>query len=151
MDNKNTIYPKKKKVSWHRLIWATFVVPKHTFISWLAVLNRLPTKERIKAWGLEVDDKCVMCRNAEETRDHVFFGCTFFKKIWNEVLALCGKAKEVTSWREKVEWAISRLKGKSLSSTILRIAWNAAIYFIWIERNKRIYQEKEGTMTQMEQ
>ena len=59
---------------------------------------------------------------------------------------MCGKAREVTSWREEVEWATSRLKGKSLSTTILRIEWNATIYFIWIERNKRIYQGKEGTM-----
>ena len=75
------IRPKMEKVSCHRLIWAKFVVPKHAFISWLAVLNRLSTKDRIKAWGMEVDDKCVMCRNAEETRDHVFFGCEFSRKI----------------------------------------------------------------------
>ena len=42
-----------------------------------------------------------------------------------------------------------RFKGKSLNSTILRIAWNAVVYFTWIERNKRIYQGKEGTLMQV--
>ena len=41
------------------------------------------------------------------------------------------------------------MKGKSLKSAILRIAWNAVVYFIWIERNKRIYQSKEGTLMQV--
>ena len=62
------IRPRMEKVSWHRLIWAAYVVPKHAFISWMAILNRLPTKERIKSWGLEVEETCVLCRNAAETR-----------------------------------------------------------------------------------
>ena len=41
------------------------------------------------------------------------------------------------------------MKGKSLKSAILRIAWNAVVYFTWIERNKRIYQSKEGTLMQV--
>ena len=36
-----------------------------------------------------------------------------------------------------------------MNSTILRIAWNAVVYFTWIERNKRIYQGKEGTLMQV--
>ena len=43
------IRPKKEKVNWHKLVWAGFIVPKHAFITWLAVLNRLPTKDKIRA------------------------------------------------------------------------------------------------------
>ena len=73
----------------------------------------------------------------------------FSRGLWKEVLMLCEEPREVNSWREEVEWAIKRLKGKSLKSVILRVAWNAVVYFTWIERNKRIYQDKEGTLMQV--
>ena len=87
-----------EKVGWNRLIWAAFVVPKHAIIVWMAILNRLPTKDRIKSWLLEVDGMCVPCRSAEETRDHLFYGCTFSQQIWKEMLLLCGPSREVSSW-----------------------------------------------------
>ena len=43
------IKPKKEKVEWHKLIWGALVVPKHATIAWMAMLNRLPTKNRIKS------------------------------------------------------------------------------------------------------
>ena len=62
---------------------------------------------------------------------------------------LCEEPREVNSWREEVEWAVKRLKGKSLKAVILRVAWNAVVSFTWIERNKRLYQDKEGTLMQV--
>ena len=47
----SVIRPKKENVTWHKLVWSIFNVPKHAFLSWLAVLNRLPTKDRFRAWG----------------------------------------------------------------------------------------------------
>ena len=58
---------------------AAYVVSKHAFISWMAILNRLPTKERIKSWGLEVEETCILCRNAAKTREHFLFGCDFLR------------------------------------------------------------------------
>ncbi|KAG4120157.1 hypothetical protein ERO13_D11G126150v2, partial [Gossypium hirsutum] len=36
--------------------------------------------------------------------------------------------------------AIKKLKGRSLITLILKIAWNACIYLIWRERNYRQFQ-----------
>ena len=47
------IRPKMEKVEWHRLVWATFIVPKHAIVTWMVILNRLPTKDRVKSWGLD--------------------------------------------------------------------------------------------------
>ena len=40
--------PKNEKVAWHKLIWTSFVVPKHRLIAWMTILNRLPTKVRLR-------------------------------------------------------------------------------------------------------
>ena len=143
------IRPKKEKVNWHKLVWAGFIVPKHAFITWMAVLNRLSTKDKMRAWGMKVDGNCILCRSAVETRDHLFYGCAFLKQVWKEVLNLSTYSRELSDWDEELQWTIQRTKGKNLKAIILKIAWNAAIYFIWTERNRRIYQDKERTRMQV--
>ena len=113
-----------------------------------AILNKVPTKERIKNWGLEVNDVCELCGREGETRDHLFYGCRFSQQAWNEILILCGQTRRCTSWRGELEWTMQRLKGKSLTSTILRIAWQSVIYYTWKERNQRIHNGKMGTVMQ---
>ena len=50
------------------------------------------------------------------------------------MLQLCGLSREVARWDEEMSWAVQKLKGKSLISIILRIAWSALIYYVWRER-----------------
>ena len=78
------------------------VVPKHAVISWMATLNRLPTKDGMKKWGIEVDEECILCKEGKESRDHMFFTCRFSKSIWKRVITLCGLQREVLSWVEEL-------------------------------------------------
>ena len=48
------IRPKQRKLAWHRLLWGSYSVPKYAFIAWMAILNRLPTLDRLQAWGLDL-------------------------------------------------------------------------------------------------
>ena len=67
------------------MIWAPFVMPKHSMIAWMTMINRLPTKDRLKSWGMAVDGTCVLCKQEEESRDHLFFECLFSQKLWHEI------------------------------------------------------------------
>ena len=57
----NEIRQKQSKVNWHRLLWSNFVIPRHAVIAWMALLNRLPTLDRLAAWGLVVSGTCRLC------------------------------------------------------------------------------------------
>ncbi|XP_019106165.1 uncharacterized protein LOC109135504 [Beta vulgaris subsp. vulgaris] len=41
----------QESVSWHHWVWIPVNTPKHAFISWLAALDRLRTRERLKMAG----------------------------------------------------------------------------------------------------
>ncbi|XVE89156.1 hypothetical protein DITRI_Ditri19aG0128100 [Diplodiscus trichospermus] len=84
-----------------------------------------------------------------ENRDHLFFGCCFAKDIWRSILQLCGLDRVVGSWNEELQWAITKFKGKALPFIVLRIAWRAYVYFVWRERNKRIYEQKSESSYQI--
>ena len=49
-----TLYPAPPAVPWHKTIWFKTRIPKHAFLSWVAILNRLPTKDRLQQWGMNV-------------------------------------------------------------------------------------------------
>ena len=88
----------------------------------MAILNRLPTKDRLISWGLTIDGDCKLCQIEPKTRDHLFFGCSFSRGIWRTILQLCGLKRRVGSWTEELDWAIQRFKGKALISVVLRLA-----------------------------
>jgi hypothetical protein len=46
---------KKSEVDWWHVVWFPFVIPKHAFIIWLVVQNRLTTSDRLLAWGFQGD------------------------------------------------------------------------------------------------
>ena len=75
------IRQKQENVPWHKLVWSSINVPKHAFVSWMAILNRLPTRDRLKECGIEIKGKCELCHDGIETRNHIFFGCQFSKRV----------------------------------------------------------------------
>ncbi|KAL1223760.1 hypothetical protein V5N11_020313 [Cardamine amara subsp. amara] len=52
-------------------------VPRFSFATWLALRNRLPTRDRLRGWGMDVPSSCLLCSNGLETHDHLFFSCPF--------------------------------------------------------------------------
>ena len=94
------------------MLWALFTVPKFVLIAWMAILNRLPTMDRLQAWGMEVTDICVLCKQGRESRNHLFLCCDYSKHIWEGILEMCGLRRVVYSWDEELKWAYQKLKGK---------------------------------------
>ncbi|XVE94636.1 hypothetical protein REPUB_Repub02eG0026000 [Reevesia pubescens] len=115
----------------------------------MAILNRLPTRDRLASWGMVTDTDCVLCGFALESRDHLFFGCFYSKEIWKKILELCQLQRLVGSWTEELTWAVTKLKGKSLITLILKLAWHAHLYLVWKERNSKFFGGKCSTPVQV--
>ncbi|XVF58474.1 hypothetical protein PTKIN_Ptkin07bG0069400 [Pterospermum kingtungense] len=88
---------------------------------------------------MEVDPGCVLCGRNGESRDHLFFACDYAWGIWTKVLAMCGIHRTNRDWLQELQWICEQAKGKAVKAVILRIAWKAAIYHIWQERNNRLH------------
>ncbi|XP_038994277.1 uncharacterized protein LOC120118212 [Hibiscus syriacus] len=64
---------KEEKVPRHSLIWFPQHVPKHSMLAWMTTLDRLSTRDRLQRMGITTDGSCVLCNEAMETRNHMFF------------------------------------------------------------------------------
>ena len=49
------------KEPWAAIVCTKEGIPKHSFLVWLFVLNRCPTRDRLLTWGLPVDGNCLLC------------------------------------------------------------------------------------------
>lgn len=81
-------------------------------------------------------------------RDHLFFQCSFTKRVWESIIRLCLISDFNTSWQELVDWSVVHLQRKGLRATLSKTAWWAAIYHLWSQRNailhvKRLYSEDQ--------
>ncbi|XP_039068433.1 uncharacterized protein LOC120214662 [Hibiscus syriacus] len=136
----DSIRSKNQKVPWHKLVWFSLHIPKHSMITWMALLDRLPTKDRLHRIGLTNDCSCLLCNSEVETRDHLFLLCPTAVSLWERIFSFSGLHFTGYLWEEFLEMASSNWKGKSLLSTVMKIALNALVYLLWEERNRRLYQ-----------
>ncbi|KAK9269519.1 hypothetical protein L1049_001295 [Liquidambar formosana] len=131
----NCIRARGVDMNWHKLVWFPKAIRKHAFISWLAILDRMPTFDKLSAWGLTNNVTCVFCNQHVESRDHLFFACHVTAAIWGRVLGLCCFHRSPRTWLNELNWSIPGSNGKSFCSSIKKLAWASTIYNIWFERN----------------
>ena len=68
-----------------------------------------------------MDGICELCHQELETKDHVFFGCSYAVSIWKEILRKCGLGRESLGWERELKWASIKLRGKVLITTMLKV------------------------------
>ncbi|KAL7243272.1 hypothetical protein ACSBR1_015639 [Camellia fascicularis] len=65
------------KVPWSKLLWGPPFIPRVSFIVWLAIHERLNTRDRLQAFGLVPHSNCPFCNDHEESHSHLFFRCAY--------------------------------------------------------------------------
>ncbi|XP_071695920.1 uncharacterized protein [Rutidosis leptorrhynchoides] len=140
----------KPIVSWHKAVWFTQNIPRHAFMLWLAINERLSTQDRLEQWGLQQNQVCPLCSMVRDSHSHLFVHCSYVQKVWVDFK---GKAKmddlidAILSgnhrWPDIVNLVATQKCNKSIWSIIRRLVFGAVIYMIWGERNARIYQDKK--------
>ncbi|XP_039065800.1 uncharacterized protein LOC120211293 [Hibiscus syriacus] len=140
---------KRGKVPWQNLIWFPMRIPKFSLITWISLLNRLPTRDRLLKIGISTEGTCVNCSNDQEIRNHLFCQYTLAVRLWSSVLSLNGLKNTSSTWEEMVTRASSTWKGKSLLITILKISWTTYIYALSEERNRRIFQGRHRSTDEL--
>ena len=65
------------EVFWHKAVWFSDRIPKHAFVAWVTARNRMVTRDMLIGWGLTVPSSCVLCSENDESRQQLFFDCSY--------------------------------------------------------------------------
>ncbi|XP_033134421.1 uncharacterized protein LOC117127836 [Brassica rapa] len=124
-------------MSWAKVIWFPHAIPRHSFNAWIMNLNRSPTRDRLLSWGLQVDSSCLLCNSNNETRDHLYFDCTFSFDLWSQLARRC-RIRPYRSWNQTIA-QLENLQSPKSTRLLTLLVWQAALYWLWNERNARLH------------
>ncbi|KAG5565583.1 hypothetical protein RHGRI_001484 [Rhododendron griersonianum] len=129
-------------VPWAGSVWFPHHVPRWAFIVWIAFLGRLSTMDILCSWGLGTTASCSLCLNGVETHEHLFFSCPYSKEVWQVVLSKNHITRSALGLLGEIDWVCSRMSGASIRCRVYKLSLAASIYWIWRERNNRVFQGK---------
>ncbi|GFZ00972.1 hypothetical protein Acr_14g0006070 [Actinidia rufa] len=132
--------PQKIKLTWPKLVWHGCITPKHAFILWLGLKDRLLTRDKLQ--GHIEDLICPLCMAADESIDHLFFQCNVGKQVWSQIKNWIGFLRAMTTLKIVVKWMIKEATGTRIQSKAKKIGLACTVYFLWEARNERIFEGK---------
>jgi hypothetical protein len=135
-DTWEALREKRDQIEWWKIVWFSLAIPKQAFILWLAKKDRLDTGVRLLSWGYRGDIQCCFCRNQMESRNHLFFECSFCCRIWKFCMTRCIVANPPIIWEDIIQLGCSSWKCNTLKSLLCRLALGSIVYNIWCTRNE---------------
>ncbi|GJQ96270.1 hypothetical protein Tco_0007409 [Tanacetum coccineum] len=103
--------------------------------------DKLLTQEKIKKWQNNGDLKGVFCKQCTASLYHLFIQCDVPNKVWNEMLKLAYKMENHDKFQEVINTLAGKSERKSIGIIVNKLA--AIVYFIWQERNLRMFKVEE--------
>nr|XP_010319993.1 uncharacterized protein LOC104647113 [Solanum lycopersicum] len=133
----------KTKPEWRCLMFKNAARPKATFTLWILLNRKLATVDRLAKWGITLNKTCVLCKNVDESLDHMFLHCHYAGEVWERLLQWIGNhSNRPRTWAQFIQWSIQNGKGKSTRAQLFKIILAEGVYALWNERNKRIFEDK---------
>ncbi|CAN7067105.1 unnamed protein product, partial [Brassica rapa subsp. trilocularis] len=126
-------------VPWAKIVWISYGIPRQSFLTWLVLLNRCPTRDRLNGWGLNVDPICLLCNADQESRNHLFFECGYSASVWRQIAYRCD-LQVTSSWGDTVA-LLQDLRTSRDARRLALLATQAVIYWLWSERNGRLHRQ----------
>lgn len=80
-----------------------------------------------------------MCGLSDESRDHLFFDCTYSWTSWSKCAQKLGLTMVPRNWDHVIHWILS-LPKRSPSAVAIYQVWAAVLFEVWKERNRRSHE-----------
>ncbi|CAN1166504.1 Putative ribonuclease H protein At1g65750, partial [Linum perenne] len=130
-------------------VWKAAVPTKISGFVWLAFLRRVSTLDNLQRRGFIGPNFCVMCRADLESVSHLLLSCPFADFVWatfSSKLAIWGPFPNDT------QEFIHSWQARNFSRrwrAFLELSLHAIFWAIWLERNARIFRDRERSPRQI--
>lgn len=139
----SALHPVGHVVPWKKSVWFSQHIPKHGFIHWVVTWDRLPTRDRLRRWGLQVPDTCLLCNVAVESHTHLFFDCMYASQVW-ESFFTHPRLNPPIDFDHIVYWVRTASSITKLN-IICKLLLQTTINELWKERNARLHRDETKT------
>ncbi|GJU37161.1 RNA-directed DNA polymerase, eukaryota, reverse transcriptase zinc-binding domain protein [Tanacetum coccineum] len=98
--------------------------------------------ENIAKWKDDDGMKCSLCQCCMDSIEHLFLMCPYTNVVWGEIQKMLNVQLSYV-WHIIVDELIGLPNNKNVWSIVRRLVFGAAVYFIWQERNRRMFQNEK--------
>ncbi|KAH9670971.1 reverse transcriptase domain-containing protein [Citrus sinensis] len=124
-----------------RKLWRLNVPSKIKNFIWRAAKNVLPTAVNLLSRRVDIISTCAVCNANEETVMHALIECSFAKTCWfSSPVGFVGYCTSFLTWLEHI-FAYCSADDCNIA---MMICWR-----IWIHRNDKIWNQKNGSVLQL--
>ena len=107
------VYSKNNNDGKWKKIWSKNGLPKIKFFFWILGHGKTLTIDNLRKRGLEGPLRCILCKECEESLQHLFLECKFSREVWHQAYKeLQFELTLPTIWDDifcKMEGLLSRL------------------------------------------
>lgn len=143
-DSTGLIHSEIQGFEWTKEIWNVKTSPKTKFFLWKVMRGALPLGVNLKARNINATAMCPFC-GQEESALHLFFRCTFVKKIWDLApfkTPIAGVSIPSLRAGLEVSKLLIGLPPSGLNEGPL-LPW--ILWAIWLARNQKIFSNKSAS------
>ena len=126
---------KGTSVSWIKVVWEPWCLPRHSFILWLALLWRLRTRNRLHF--VDTDASYVFYQDHKESHSHLSL-LTVGHPSYGRIKSWLRLCRGMTTISNVVRGLY--LKRKNDVVGMKWVSLSIVIYLIWEERNKKVFE-----------
>ncbi|MFS8020277.1 hypothetical protein Hanom_Chr15g01413761 [Helianthus anomalus] len=94
---------------------------------------------------------CPLCRYDRDSRDHLFFQCSYAAKVWEIVKKMVDMGSVDNTWSSIMQWMEQSANARDLDRIVCRILIAASTYFIWQKRNNRLFSQVQRSADMLSQ
>ncbi|GJR83550.1 hypothetical protein Tco_0154335 [Tanacetum coccineum] len=141
------IRPRNTVVPWFNVVWFSEAIPRHAFLMWLVIKGKLNTQDKMVGWNTSLI--CPLCESQPDSHTHLFFECSFSDQVWSRMKVLAGLSTASSSISDVVDQIVPISKRRQVRCIIAKLVIAACAYFIWQERNWRLFRLQKRTVAQV--
>ena len=126
----------RQDVRMWKTLWSLNTPPKVRNFIWRASSDILPTRVNLLCRKIQVDPRCTLCGQHDETTTHILWDCLFARNVWALVRGKLQKSRSgVLSFYELAQMMMTRLTTSELET------WAMVSWSIWNARNKFHFEQ----------
>ncbi|XP_074315492.1 uncharacterized protein LOC141651691 [Silene latifolia] len=128
---------------WFSVFFHQSIVPSHRVAAILAAQRKLAIVDNLQHRGFQIVSRCSLCKLDLDTHQHLFFSCPFSQEVWTALAQWQHLPLSNFDLLDLIKWSYGSQIG--WAATWFRTTLAAATHGIWMERNRRIFMNQEGS------
>ncbi|GJU28792.1 putative RNA-directed DNA polymerase [Tanacetum coccineum] len=145
------IRPHFEIVPWHDVVWFNNCVPRFSLLLWTVIHGKLKTQDLLRHWDVNTRlvSSCSLCGDQPDSHNHLFFECGYSTQVWDHMKDLAALSNVVGGYKDVVDFLSSYANRRSCKSVIAKLVFSASVYYIWQERNARLFSNQKRSSIQL--